>query len=187
MPNDRTHCSVFVTVGTDHHPFDRLVRWMDEWLAARGDTVTCFVQRGTSSAPRQAESAEFLTYEEMAIKMRTADAVVSHGGPASIMLARHSGTKPIVVPRRKELGEHVDDHQVAFSRRIACEGTILLAESEHHFHALLDRAVKEGLVVASSGLDASCQQAVSRFQQLVDNLLGSERAAPVGAGARRGH
>ena len=27
---------VFVTVGTDHHPFDRLIHWMDRWLELVG-------------------------------------------------------------------------------------------------------------------------------------------------------
>ena len=28
---------VFVTVGTDYHPFDRLVDWIDRWVAGEAD------------------------------------------------------------------------------------------------------------------------------------------------------
>ena len=30
---------LLVTVGTDHHPFDRLIRWADAWLAAEGGDI----------------------------------------------------------------------------------------------------------------------------------------------------
>ena len=49
---------VFVTVGTDHHPFDRLCGWADAWVAAgRHPEVPWFVQSGTSAAPTHAPAA----------------------------------------------------------------------------------------------------------------------------------
>ena len=54
------------------------------------------------------------------------------------------GAVPIVVPRQHRLGEHVDDHQVAFSRRLAADGGgIHLAETEAELHRLLDRVAAE--------------------------------------------
>ena len=69
--------------------------------------------------------------------MREAAVVVCHGGPGTIMLAATMGKRPIVVPRRKAAGEHVDDHQHAFTRRIAADGAIILAESESDFRGYL--------------------------------------------------
>jgi hypothetical protein len=47
---------VLISVGTDHHPFDRLVTWADGWLATRPEgSVRCVVQSGTSRAPLVAE------------------------------------------------------------------------------------------------------------------------------------
>lgn len=51
--------------------------------------------------------------------MRDARVVVTHGGPATIMQVLALGKVPIVVPRQARHGEHVDDHQVQFARRIA--------------------------------------------------------------------
>src|SRR6185312_1027562 len=43
---------VFATVGTDHHPFHRLVRWLDDWYALDGASRTrCLIQTGTSEPP----------------------------------------------------------------------------------------------------------------------------------------
>jgi UDP-N-acetylglucosamine transferase subunit ALG13 len=45
----------------------------------------------------------------MTALLRAADLVVTHAGVASIVDAVRAGHRPIVVPRRQHLGEHVDD------------------------------------------------------------------------------
>jgi UDP-N-acetylglucosamine transferase subunit ALG13 len=169
---------VFATVGTDHHPFDRLIGWMDGWLDRCADrSVSGLVQSGTSAQPRRARGVDYLGYDEMEAAMGGALAVVTHGGPGSIMLCSYLGKRPIVVPRQSALGEHVDDHQVAFSRRIAAEGKIDLAESEERFFELLDAALARGASSAISGGREHVDRAVRQFGGLVDDLL-SEPARP---------
>ena len=110
---------LLVTVGTDHHPFDRLVGWSGAWLAAHPGTLRCLMQTGTSAPPDlgAADWQAYLEFEALQAAMASAAAVVCHGGPGTILGARHMGAVPIVVPRQQRLGEHVDDHQVAFARR----------------------------------------------------------------------
>jgi UDP-N-acetylglucosamine transferase subunit ALG13 len=166
---------LFVTVGTDHHPFDRLVRWLDAWLEAGGERrVRCLVQHGTSIPPSHADSSDYLAYDAMRAAMQEAAAVVCHGGPSTIMLAAHAGKVPIVVPRVRALQEHVDDHQVIFARRFASGETIALAESEDRFRALLERALATPSVpadVAPSG----AAEALRRFEEIVDELTLPEK------------
>jgi UDP-N-acetylglucosamine transferase subunit ALG13 len=167
---------VFVTVGTDHHPFDRLVRWVDGWLADGGATsARCLVQTGRSEAPQVAEATDYLTYDEMRRAVDEAVAVVTHGGPGSIALSTSLGKRPIVVPRRKSLGEHVDDHQVAFARRIAQAGRIELAESEDTFRAALESALRSPGTGAAA-ITSQPLEAVRRFEQLLDELVGDLRS-----------
>ena len=162
---------VFATVGTDHHPFDRLVRWLDGWLESReDDRVRCLVQTGTSMQPQRASSREYLDYETMKALLRDAAVVVCHGGPATIMLCAYAGNRPIVVPRVHRLGEHVDDHQVVFTRRMAREGTIELAETEDRFRELLDDALYAGAAVRVAGATSSIAEAVQRFEEAVADL-----------------
>jgi UDP-N-acetylglucosamine transferase subunit ALG13 len=162
---------LFVTVGTDHHPFDRLVKWVDAWLATpEGENVECIVQYGTSTAPVRASGHEYLEFQEIRALMGRAGAVVSHGGPGTIMLARAFGRRPIVVPREHDLGEHVDNHQLAFSRRMAAEGMILLAETEEVFR----QRVASGLAEqqhAETSLTAPAAAAIARFEELLDQRL----------------
>jgi UDP-N-acetylglucosamine transferase subunit ALG13 len=170
---------VFVTVGTDHHPFDRLIQWVDAWLELGGGRrARVFVQRGTSVVPSHAESRDFLGYEAMRTAIEDAAVVVCHGGPGTIMLAAYTGKVPIVVPRIRGLSEHVDDHQVVFTRRIATEGTIALAEDEGRFRVLLDRALAAPRV-RRRAVGLSTAGAVRRFEEIVDELLNgkSDRVA----------
>ena len=62
--------------------------------------------------------------------MRSARVVVTHAGVGSVMVALSTGKRPVVVPRRKRLGEAVDDHQLQLGRRFARAGLVTLVEME---------------------------------------------------------
>jgi UDP-N-acetylglucosamine transferase subunit ALG13 len=163
---------LFVTVGTDHHPFHRLVTWVDAWLAEQDpNKVRCLVQTGTSRPPDRADHVDFLPYQQMQQTIEAAAMLVCHGGPGSIMLCRWLGKRPIVVPRRRELGEHVDDHQVVFSRRMAANGELELAEDEHTFSSLLTAALAGRLPVDVGAGGPSIMDAVLEFERLVDGVM----------------
>lgn len=112
---------VFVTVGTDHHPFTRLIDWMDRWAAERDD-VQLIVQHGAARPSRHGVSHELLGGEEIAAQYAAADLVVSQVGPGTIADANRAGHRPIVVPRDPCLGEVIDDHQVAFGDFMTARG-----------------------------------------------------------------
>jgi UDP-N-acetylglucosamine transferase subunit ALG13 len=175
---------VLVVVGTDHHPFDRVVGWADEWAASRPD-LRVLVQYGTSRAPATAEGRDLLPVGELTALMSEATAVVCHGGPGTIMGAREAGHVPIVVPRRSDLGEHVDDHQVRFATRVAAAGKVHLATDQPTFWSLLERADAGG---SGFRIDLATEdpaaEAVARFAASVDALLsrkggtGRQRSRP---------
>jgi UDP-N-acetylglucosamine transferase subunit ALG13 len=164
---------VFVSVGTDHHPFDRLVDLTESWAARAG--VACFIQSGTSKPPGRASGSAYLRYPLMAEAMRTATAVVCHGGPATIMLARQCGRIPIVVPRDPERGEHVDGHQIEFTRWMAAKGQIVLAESSDDLESHLDAAVADPASFRVDTDEGETAAAVRRFGELVDDLIDRKR------------
>jgi len=130
---------IFVTVGTDEHPFDRLIREVDS-LKGRGVIrEEVFLQIGFALYhPAHCPFAELLTYKEMEEKMRDARIVITHGGPGSIMPVLYSGKVPLVIPRQKRYGEHVDDHQVRFARKLEKEGRIILVEAVEDLGARIE-------------------------------------------------
>ena len=163
---------VLVTVGTDYHPFPRLAGWVVRWLEEEKSLVRCVFQGGTTPAVSVGEWRAFLSYQEMERLLRRARVVVSHGGPGTIMMTLATGKRPIVVPRLRRHGEHVDDHQLAFARRLAREGDIEIAESFSEFRASLAAALAgpeqpQAASVAASG------PAISRVEELVERVLHS--------------
>lgn len=125
---------MFVSVGTDHHPFERLIAWAENW-ADRVDDWEVRVQYGRSRAPRRGVGFDFCDHDRLQSLLESADVVVTHGGPATITEARRLGHRPIVVPRNPALGEHVDDHQRLFARRLASAGVVEVADTEDDFLA----------------------------------------------------
>lgn len=178
-----------VTAGTDHHRFDRLTGWVERWLTSAPCGLECVVQHGTSRPVRGVRSVDLLPRPEMLALLARATAVVTQGGPGAIMECRDAGRLPIVVPRRVALGEHVDDHQLAFARRLHSSSLALLAETFDDFAEHLDRALANPDSVriepeATSALPGT----VMRFAAAVDDLMRhqpSRRGRAVGGLGRR--
>src|SRR4051794_18891784 len=102
--------SVVVLVGTDHHPFERIVRWADQWATSHPDDDV-FVQHGHTDSPNVARGAAFVSPADLGTILQSAHVAIIHGGPGTLAEARYAGHRPIVVPRDPEKGEHVDSHQ----------------------------------------------------------------------------
>jgi UDP-N-acetylglucosamine transferase subunit ALG13 len=167
---------VVVTVGTDHHRFDRLIRWMDHWYSRQPGEVRVVAQTGTAQRSRVFPCQPFLAPAELEEAVDAAIAVVSHGGPATIMGVRSRGLMPIVVARDSRLDEHVDDHQQRFARWLAARGEIALATTEAELCGRLDAAIADPTtyrLAASDGDPAA--RTVERFGALVDELLEGRR------------
>ena len=166
---------VLVTVGTDHHPFDRLVNWTNSWLAAQPEPAAeCFVQWGSASARPDCPGAPFLSTDELTARLDEADVIVCHGGPGSIVAAWERGRLPIVVPRQSALGEHVDDHQAEFCELTARDGKIALARAEADLAALIGQAVADPASFRIS-LTSTAEVAVARVGTLIEELIATPR------------
>lgn len=108
---------IFVTVGTHEQQFNRLVEYMDKWAAEHDEKVV--IQTGYSTyEPKYAEWSKLYPYQEMIKKVQEARIVITHGGPSSFIMPLQIGKVPIVVPRKYEYGEHVNNHQVKFCREV---------------------------------------------------------------------
>lgn len=175
---------VFVSVGTDHHPFDRLVGWADRWPRSSSVGGEVFIQRGTSLLPPSAASTDYLGKGQLDDYLEAAAAVVCHGGPSTIMGARGAGIRPIVVPRDPSLGEHVDGHQLAFCDHLERYELVWRARTEAQLHELIDAAISDPSTVRLSDDEQAdlVGPTIARFGSMVDNLLG--RIPPVPSSGR---
>jgi UDP-N-acetylglucosamine transferase subunit ALG13 len=137
---------LLVTVGSDHHPFGRLIRWIDDYLDDRHPTppLRYVCQYGTAPAPRSSvEAHAYIDHADLQALMQRASAIVVQGGPYSMIESLRNGRVPIAVPRQRDLREHVDDHQLAFCRFLAERNEILLATTEEEFYAAMDKVLHD--------------------------------------------
>ena len=163
-----------VTVGTDHHRFDRLMDWLESWQAEHPDAISWIVQHGASRPMRGASGVTGFAMKsraEILELLRTADVVVTQGGPGGIADARECGKLPIVVPRLARLDEVVDDHQIAFAKQLAATGRVVAAQTEAELHAELDRAVRNPADFLASGEASDVAGTVARLEAAVEQLL----------------
>jgi UDP-N-acetylglucosamine transferase subunit ALG13 len=172
---------VVVTVGTDHHPFNRLITWVNEWLSRHPERAgDFFVQWGSATVRPLCDGAQLITTKRLGTLLDGANMVICHGGGGSISDAWTNGLEPIVVPRLPQLGEHVDDHQVHFSSKLAEIGRIRLVQSQAEFAGLLDESIGDGqykglrqfrLGSPEDDVDAT----VARFATLIEELVRRPR------------
>ena len=157
---------IFVTVGTHEQQFNRLIRQIDELKEEGVITSDVFIQVGFSDyQPRFCRWERFLSYDEMNNLMEKADIIITHGGPATFMNVIANGKKPVVVPRRKKFGEHVNDHQLDFCKRIVQEGYDLVIIEDI-------KEIREYLIPSSSStIKSNNERFVKQFSSLIAELV----------------
>lgn len=103
--------SLFVTLGTiKPYRFDRLV---DAILASGlADDRTVWQLGATTRTDLPGTIYEHMGMPHFMQAARQADLVVTHAGVGTILNLLDDGICPVVVPRLKRSGEHVDDHQL---------------------------------------------------------------------------
>ena len=129
---------IFVTVGTHEQQFNRLVEYMDKWSMNHNEEVV--IQTGFSTyEPKNASWSKLFPYNIMFEMVEKARIVITHGGPSSFIMPLQIGKIPIVVPRKHELDEHVNDHQVDFCRKVAeRQKNIIVIENIENLSIILE-------------------------------------------------
>ncbi|HAQ7747614.1 TPA: glycosyltransferase [Enterococcus faecium] len=121
---------IFVTVGTHEQAFDRLIEYIDLLKKNGNIEEDVIIQTGYSTyEPKYCTWKKLYPYNEMIELVKEARIVITHGGPSSFIIPLQIGKTPIVVPRRLEFNEHVNNHQVTFSNAVVERmNTILVVE-----------------------------------------------------------
>ena len=100
--------------------------------------------------PRHIESQSFISPAECRQRIREADVVVAHAGMGTILSALELGTPVLIMPRRAELGEHRNDHQLATARWFAETGKVSVAFDELDMARRLDEVEHSAQPIASA-------------------------------------
>jgi UDP-N-acetylglucosamine transferase subunit ALG13 len=131
---------IFLTVGTQL-PFDRLVRAVDQFAAARpGLEIFGQIAEPGADGHRPQHFPSVATLDPKAFQQRCRDArvIVAHAGMGSLITALSLGKPILVMPRRGDLGEHRNDHQVATAQHLGTRPGVRVARDAAELAATLD-------------------------------------------------
>lgn len=161
---------IFVTVGTHEQPFNRLVEYMDKWAGKHNEDVV--MQTGFSTyKPKNAEWSKLYPYKKIIEFVDKARIVITHGGPSSFIMPLQIGKVPIVVPRKHEFNEHVNDHQVAFSKAVAeRQGNIIVVEDVEKLGEMLKRYEKM-VEDMKNGFASNNEKFCVEFAKVINEIL----------------
>lgn len=163
---------IFVTVGTHEQPFDRLLKCIEKMVEDGQIKEEVIVQKGyTDYEMKNCKSSKLIPYEEMQSNIEKARIVVSHGGPASFLDPLKYGKIPIVVPRKKEYNEHVNNHQVEFSKEVERRmKNIIVAETDEEIkEAILNYEKK--IKKLNSKNNSNNKLFCKKLEQEIESLL----------------
>ena len=140
---------IFATVGTQL-PFDRLIRALDQW-ASLNPQEEIFAQIGrTEFIPEHIEWDRTISADQFRSKLEQCQIVVAHAGMGTIISAAELGKSVVVLPRRADLGEHRNDHQLATVDRLKHLSGLDVADDCERLKQLLN----ENLDLAQNGSPA---------------------------------
>lgn len=156
---------IYLTIGTQL-PFDRLVRSVDEW-AAVNPHMEIIGQIGPGHFKPRFKHFEFVSPADAMAFMDRATLIVAHAGMGSILSALGCGKPIIVMPRRADLGEHRNDHQLATVQHLGERKGIHVVYTQEDLFKLLDN--REHLTVSERLSPVAPPKFIKELRRIIDS------------------
>ncbi|MGQ0679415.1 MAG: glycosyltransferase [Actinomycetota bacterium] len=135
-----------VTLGTQAgYPFGRMVLALEPILLGAG-AQTLWQTGDTPPCDARVQAVASVPHRDLERAMIEADVVVSHAGIGSALAALEAGKCPVLVPRRAEFREHVDDHQHQIAADLAARGLAIACEAGDLTREVLCQAASRKII-----------------------------------------
>lgn len=130
---------IFVTLGTQKFQMNRLVEAVDRMAPSMDEEI--FIQLGNSTyQPVHCQAADFVDKEQFKQLIKECTLLITHAGIGTIMMGINE-TKPIiVVPRRAEYQEHVDNHQEEIAEAFASKNHVMNCSQVNELPKYIEKA-----------------------------------------------
>ncbi len=161
---------IFLTVGTYPLPFDRLIAAID--LAIKDGLIKeeVVAQTGISNyVLKNMEYTKILEKELFDSFFKKASGIISHAGMGTITMALDNKKPLLVMPRRKHLKEHVNDHQVATARKFEQFGHVLVAYKPEEFQGKIEQLK----IFVPRKREAQPQAVAERIARFLNELIAN--------------
>jgi UDP-N-acetylglucosamine transferase subunit ALG13 len=107
--------------------------------------------------------------DDFVLKIQQAAVIVCHAGTGTLSHALRAGKVPVVMPRRKKYGEHVDDHQLELVRALALEGRVIPVYEPEELPAVIAESRRRKPMPMSP----SSQQMSQLVAKAIEELIGT--------------
>ena len=165
---------IFVTVGNATQGFGRLLKTVDQLAADgffKGDEVLIQAGNNPGFQALNCKQEGFLSMDQFSGMISKAALVISHAGAGTLLQVLQAGKTPIVMPRRKQYGEVVDDHQVELVQVLALEGRVIPAYEPQD----LPGAVEEARRRNTQPVPLPPSRMLNLVAQAIEDLLNQKK------------
>lgn len=171
---------IFVTVGTQF-PFDRLIRAIDKLVDTNQLEEEVFGQVGRRAyRPRNFRYVESVKKQQYDEYISAATSIISHAGMGTITVALDNRKPLLVMPRLKEYGEAVNNHQCMIAEQFAKMRHLLMAWNEDELAERI-RDLKNFKPTSRTSQASILAARISRF---LDDIQAQKLKRPASASAR---
>ncbi len=161
---------IFVVVGTQE-PFDRLIKYIDEWSAVSLYTDIIAQISNAKYIPKNFQWFDFITPEAFDDQFKNAELIISHAGMGTIISALQYSKPIIVMPRLAKFHEHRNDHQLATANSFSKLNMVNAAFNKEELFQLLNNRQK--LLPASSITPYASAELTSLITQFIQSNIKS--------------
>ena len=149
---------ILVTVGTERFQFDRLMQWISILVKQDWIQETIVVQYGNCNfVPRGVEAYKLLPASEFKELAMSANLVIGHCGEGTLSLTEKINAPYILVPRKAELKEHVDNHQIELANELAKTGVPIAFSLEELLEFVQNPCRANFSVMSLSAINKMCR------------------------------
>lgn len=155
---------IFVTYGTQPHNFKHMGEVVNQInpdihvVAQIGESTNNIVRPNTQVYDYITDYQQYVVDSEM---------IITHGGVGSIMGGLQAGKKVIVIPRLADFGEHIDNHQL--------EITTKLAKGNHIYYMQRNEDINQVIVTVRATDFAPYQSNTQNFVSNIEKILRGDK------------
>ncbi|MEM6630060.1 MAG: glycosyltransferase [Bacteroidota bacterium] len=168
---------IYVVAGNIRFPFSRLLLSMNKEKNAGNISGELYGQYGSFRPEFKLDAFSFkrpmFPYQEHLTWIKEAEIVVSEAGEDIILLCLMMGKIPIILPRQKSFGEHVDNHQVGFARKLEEWKKAIVVYNEDDLPSAI-HTYSEQVKLCSAQLDPIAVNTANDFRVELKNILEGE-------------
>lgn len=156
---------IFVTLGTQDKPFNRLLEAVQKQIDNKKIKGKVIVQAGcTKFESKDMEIFDLIPMEDFSKYIEECDLLITHGGVGSIVDALKKDKIVIAAARLAEYGEHVNDHQLQIIKNFGEAGYIIPLDD---FDSL-DEAIKKAKKFKPNKYKSNTVNMINLVEELIN-------------------